>query len=230
MLAGTEREVLELLLEHPRSPSTVATELDVSVQTASRNLKKLVDKGYAERTSDETDPGYKQYRACEFAHVLAGYDGGLFDQTLPLSADKRAVLSVWKIPQSEFHPPLLSLLFASDADRANLGITAIVVYGSVARGTAQQDSDIDVLFLYDPNKASWDTVDEIDVNDFLDTVYTTSGGIVASERETVISEMWYSTSEFRDAIDAGSQFLRNVLDEGIILYDPQNVVRDARPK
>lgn len=230
MLAGTEREVLELLLDRPRSPTTVAKELDVSVQTASRNLKKLVENGYAEQTSDDTDPGYKQYRASEFAHVLAGYDGELFEQTLSLSADKKVALSVWKIPQPEFHPPLMSLLFAPDVDRAKLGITSIVVYGSVARGTAEPDSDIDVLFLYDPSDASRSNVDEINVNDFLDTVYTTGGGIVASEREKVISEMWYSTTEFQEAVNAGSQFLRNVLDEGIILYDSQNVVRDARSR
>ena len=35
MLEGTEREVLELLLERPRSPTEVADELEVSVQTAS---------------------------------------------------------------------------------------------------------------------------------------------------------------------------------------------------
>lgn len=216
MLAGTERDVLELLLEAPRSPTEVAEELDVSVQTASRNLKSLVEGGFAERTQAGEGRGYKRFRAREFARVFAGFDGELFDRTLPLDDTGRAMLSVLKVPQQEFHPVLLSYLFAPDSERANFDIRAIVVYGSVARGDAQPDSDVDVLVVWSGDGP------EPPVESF-----STGKNIVSDERR-VVSQTWFTVEEFRDAVDAGSQFLDNVLDEGIVLYDPEEVVRDAR--
>ncbi|PSQ50619.1 hypothetical protein BRD12_04435 [Halobacteriales archaeon SW_12_67_38] len=107
----TEREVLELLLERPRSPTEVADELEVSVQTASRTLKQLVEREFAERTREGGNRGYKQYRAQDFAQVFAGYDGRLFERTLDLTDTQRLVTSILKVPQSEFQQVLLSRLF-----------------------------------------------------------------------------------------------------------------------
>jgi DNA-binding transcriptional ArsR family regulator len=228
MLEGTEREVLELLLERPRSPTEVADELEVSVQTASRNLKRLVEQEFAERTRDGGGRGYKRYRAREFAQVFAGYDGGLFEKTLSLSAEKRAVLSVWQVPQPEFHSVLLSYLLNTDIDRMDLEPVGFVVYGSVARGDAQLDSDIDLLIIHDPSRADLREAGDMDMNEFLTTSYSMSAGPVDSETVRVISEEWFTVSEFHDALDAGSQFLRNVLNEGIVLYDPEGVIWDAK--
>lgn len=222
MTSGTEREVLELLLARPRSPTEVAEELDVSVQTASRNLKKLVDRGFAERRRNGGGEGrgYTRYRVREFARLLAGYDGELVEETLELSPDKRAVLSTWKVPQAEFHPVLLSYLFAVDSARVEFDVVGIVVYGSVARGDAQVDSDVDILLVYEN--------DELRAEERLDTTFTTDGRLVSPRERRVISETWFTRQEFEGAADTGSRFLRNVLDEGIVLYDPEEVIRDAR--
>lgn len=221
MPTGTEREVLELLLERPRSPTQVAEELDVSVQTASRNLKKLVDEGLAERQRGDSGGGrgYKRYRAREFARLLAGYDGELFEATLDLSAGKRAVLSVWKVPQEEFHPVLLSYLFAGDGARTELDVVGIVVYGSVARGDARPDSDVDILLVYDDGSRA---------EEYVDTTFGTDGSLVDPNAKRVISETWFTRREFEGAAGADSQFLRNALGDGIVLYDPEGVIRDAR--
>lgn len=224
MPSGTEREVLELLLERSRSPTEVAEELEVSVQTASRNLKKLVEEGFAEqrRAGSGEGRGYKRYRALEFARVLAGYNGELVEDTLELSPDKRAVLSTWKVPQEEFHPVLLSYLFAADPARVELDIVGIVVYGSVARGDAQGDSDVDVLCVYEN--------DDRRAEEYVDTAFSTGDGLVGPRESRVISETWFTREEFEGAADAGSRFLGNVLDEGIVLYDPVGVIRGARKR
>jgi DNA-binding transcriptional ArsR family regulator len=218
MLEGTEREVLELLLERPHSPTEVADELGVSVQTASRNMKQLVEREFAERTRDGEGRGYKRYRAREFAQMFAGYDGELFEKTLPISNEKRAVLSIWQVPQPKFHPILLSYLFVPDDEFAAM-TRAVVVYGSVARGEAMDDSDIDILIVRDSSLE-----DEIHT----ETVNWEVSRIQSSSR--VLSETFYPIDEFYDALDAGSQFLRNVLNEGITLYDPEGVIRDAKRK
>lgn len=217
-------EVLELLLAGPRSPTKVAEELGVSVQTASRNLKSLVDRGFAERTRDRNDGGegrgYKRFRACEFARVFAGFDGGLFDETLELTPAKRAVLSVWQVPQPEFHPVLLSYLFSEPLpEREGFEVTAIAVYGSVARGTATPGSDVDLLLL---------TGDGVDTDEIPGKARPWTGGQVAEDAERLVVETWLTVGEFRDGLDAGSRFLGSVLDEGIVLYDPEGVVRNAR--
>ena len=228
MLNETERRVLELLLQRPHSPTEVAERLDVTVQTASRNLTALEDAGYAERTTANGWRGYKRYQACEFAHVFAGFGGKLFEQTFPLTTDKRAVFGIWQVPQAEFHPTLLTLLFTPDIDRAALGIVAILVFGSVARGNAEPDSDIDVLFVYEPDRATRAGVQEVDITELLDTAYSAGGGLVQPERRHVVSETWYTVSELENAIAAGSRFLRTVLGEGIVLFDAEGVIRRAR--
>lgn len=222
MLEGTEREVLELLVERPRSPSEVAEELGVSVQTASRNLKQLVEREFAERTRNGEGRGYKRYRAREFVWMFAGYDGKLIDRSLKLTSEKRAVLSVLKVPQEEFHPALLSYLFADVERQAPSDlyeVTALVVYGSVARGDAKPDSDIDILVVYD-----W--VDDVD--SALNRPFMYGDNWLGFGGERVVDEKPFSIPQFRDALDAGSQFLRNVLEEGITLYDPEGVIRDAK--
>lgn len=223
MLEGTEREVLELLLERPRSPTEVAEELGVSVQTASRNLKQLVEREFAERTREGEGRGYKRYRTREFAQVFAGYDGELFEQTVELTETHRAMLSILKVPQSVFHPVLLSYLFSA-MNRQGFGVTAVVVYGSVARGQAEAGSDIDILTIY----ASEDASSVVEPGKVVDTTTVWDGGFIAPDANRVVSETWYSVGELCDALDAGSQFLGNVLDEGIVLYDPEGVIRDAR--
>lgn len=100
-----------------------------------------------------------------------------------------------------------------------LDVLGIVVYGSVAREDAQPDSDVDVLLVYGN--------DEVTAEEYVDTSFSTGRGLVGPPDERVITETWFTRQEFEGAVDAGSQFLGNVLDEGIVLYDPEGVIRDA---
>ena len=221
MIDGTEHEVLDLLFDRPRSPTEVAEELGVSVQTASRTLRSLADDGYAVETRDGSGRGYKRYEPQEFARVFAGTDGRVTDRTFELTPEKRAVLSVWRVPQPEYHPVLLSYLFADvelQAPSDLYEIVGIVLYGSVARGDAQPDSDIDVLVVYERIE---------DTDSALDRPVLYGDNWLGFGDERVVDEKPFSTSEFREALDAGSQFLRTVLDEGIVIYDPEEVIRDA---
>lgn len=223
MLEGTERDVVELLLRGRRTPTEVAEELSVSVQTASRTLKQLEGRGFArEVPRDRRDGGgrgYKPYEAREFARVVAGYDGSLVDRTLDATPDKRAVLSVWQVPQPEFHPVLLSYLFAPPDEPRYDAVVGLAVYGSVARGEAKPDSDVDVLVVCE---------ESVDVDDIYSTTFVRNHGVREFRGDGVISETWYTVEGFVDAAAAGSSFLADVLADAIVLYDPDDVIRDVR--
>lgn len=223
MLDGTERDVLELLLGGQRTPTEVAQALSVSVQTASRTLKQLDGRGLAREVPRERRDGggrgYKPYEARAFARVFAGYDGALVDRTLTVTEDKRAVLSVWQIPQAEFHPVVLSYLFAPPDEPRYDAVEALAVYGSVARGEAKPDSDVDVLVVCE---------ESVDTDEIYSTTFRRGGGVGAFRDERVVSETWYTVGEFEDAVAAGSQFLDDALAEAVVLYDPDDVIRDVR--
>jgi predicted nucleotidyltransferase len=77
----------------------------------------------------------------------------------------------------------------------------VVLYGSRARGTSRDDSDIDVLQLVEKNPRSY-AIDSMNV-----TVYT------AAHLSTMATR--------------GSLFVRHLIDEGIVLSDPYNFVSTA---
>lgn len=86
-------------------------------------------------------------------------------------------------------------------------IDAIVVYGSVARGKAREDSDIDVLIV-ERDKDVRSRVLEIgyDVdyeNDF----------------ETFITSIYLTRDELEHRVMVGSPFIYEVLRDGVALYD-----------
>ena len=77
----------------------------------------------------------------------------------------------------------------------------LVLYGSRARGTSRSDSDIDVLQIVEENPRSY-AVDSMNV-----TSYT------AAHLTTMASR--------------GSLFVRHLIDEGIVLCDPDGLVAAA---
>ncbi|MFB0562180.1 MAG: nucleotidyltransferase domain-containing protein [Candidatus Lokiarchaeia archaeon] len=86
-------------------------------------------------------------------------------------------------------------------------IESIIVYGSVARGEARKDSDIDVLIVGGDkdlrsriSKISYDVDYE---NDF----------------ETFITSIYLTKDELKHRVRVGSPFIYEVLRDGVILYD-----------
>jgi len=86
-------------------------------------------------------------------------------------------------------------------------IQSIIIYGSVARGEATKDSDIDVLVVSKDKKVREKVSDvsyEVDLeNDF----------------ETFITPIHLTTDELEHRIKVGSPFISAILKEGVILYD-----------
>jgi len=77
----------------------------------------------------------------------------------------------------------------------------LVLYGSRARGTSRDDSDIDVLQIVEDNPRSY---------------------AVGSMNVTV-----YTAAHLTSMAERGSLFVRHLIDEGIVLSDPYNLVSAA---
>ncbi len=85
-------------------------------------------------------------------------------------------------------------------------IEAIVVYGSVARGEATENSDIDLLIVSDEKEEIEDKVLEITYD-------------IDLKNNTVTTRLYLTPEEMEREVRHGSPFIRDVLAQGVALYD-----------
>jgi len=86
-------------------------------------------------------------------------------------------------------------------------IESIVLYGSVAKNIAHQDSDIDILIVTrDEDKRLYDRISKIRTKIDLDN-------------NTVTTLVHVSSEEVERYLKLGSPFIKSVAQEGVILYD-----------
>jgi len=86
-------------------------------------------------------------------------------------------------------------------------VCVIVVYGSVARGEAKEDSDIDVLIVGGDGEIRR-RVSEIGYDIDYENGF-----------EIFITPVYYTREEFEHRIRVGSPFIYEVLKDGVALYD-----------
>lgn len=215
-VSAAREEVLEKLAERDWTATELAEELEKSTAAVYNHLDALAERGVvskrqvAAKTRPKTeysiDDGFFQYIA-----VLPGqYASG----TLPLDANKRALLSIWTIPQSEFHPYLETLWFElRDED----GLVAVAVYGSVARGDADEESDIDVLLI---------AGDEHDER--LKDAYGTQRFKYQDGTKLGMAQV-YTPESYRTSLARGSDFLHSIQDELHVVFDLDGVLSHPTP-
>jgi hypothetical protein len=86
-------------------------------------------------------------------------------------------------------------------------INLIVVYGSVARGEAGKDSDVDVLIV-GMDKEVRSKVSEISYEIDYENSF-----------ETLITPVYYTKEEIEHRIKVGSPYIYEVFKDGVVLYD-----------
>ena len=84
-------------------------------------------------------------------------------------------------------------------------INSIILYGSVARNEAQEESDIDILLI-------------IENEDICDSILEMSCEIDL-ENGTATSHVYMTPGRLNRYINLGSPFIESVITEGITLYD-----------
>lgn len=219
-VSAAKKQILEKLTEQPWTPTDLAEDLDKSRNTVYNHLDDLHEQGVLTKTkvAAKTRPKTEYSIGSGFVRYLAVLPGEFTERSHQLTPEKQTVLRIWSIPQERFQPYIENywwrLKTSADLDyRAD--VTAVAVYGSVARGEADDDSDIDFLVL---------TEDEDTEAILTDRVGSTR--IEAKGDSKICMTETYTVTEYRDSRARGSGFLDRLQDELHVIYDPENVLRN----
>ena len=96
-------------------------------------------------------------------------------------------------------------------------VDSLVLFGSVARGEAKRDSDVDILIISSEPTDIRESLSEIRSEFAYERDYT-----------SLISMVHFGREEFFHLISMGSPFIKTILEEGDILYDNGTFARVRR--
>lgn len=126
------QDILSVIVDQPYSEFTIselATLIDGNQGTVSKAIKLLSSVGIVETRAE----GRKQY--------------------VRINRDRlNKSDSILSIPQSEFHEPVRA--FLDQLEKEISRVVGVILFGSVARGTADRASDIDLLIIVERDKTS----------------------------------------------------------------------------
>lgn len=209
-ITEARKRVLEKLAEGDWTPTELAEELGLKPQTAYNHLQQLEEKGVLEKSRVEAKTRPKtRYSVGEgFVQYLAVLPGEFAIRTLRLNSNKKALFKIWSIPQPEFHSYLEEVWHELKKED---GILAAGVYGSVARGEADQDSDIDLLIITE--------------NDKREVEEKYGSRVIEGEGDSkLIMSQVYTLKEYRNSLAHQSDFLTRVKDELVPVFDPEGIL------
>jgi predicted nucleotidyltransferase/DNA-binding HxlR family transcriptional regulator len=207
IFSETKWRIIKELSEGDKSPTELARILKMSVPAVYNQLVEL------ERLKLISKVGGKEGKTRPYQQYSLG-DGFLFFiKAMPNETEKRFIdidknmklhFRIWSIPQQEFHYAVESFLW--DLKPKLSKIDAIAVFGSVARGDAKKDSDIDLLILSKKN---------IKINAKM------------IEGKMFMPQV-FETDDFKNAVRKKSKFANEILKDIIILYDLRGILKDVK--
>jgi predicted nucleotidyltransferase len=150
----------------------------------------------------------------QYVSVLPGQ---YTERRLRLTPSKEAMIRIWNLPQESFHTHVEQFwwrLTNSGKIDYHDEVAAVAVYGSVARGDADEESDIDFLVV----TADADTARVITEAFGSVRIDVADAGAKIGMVET------YPLGDYRESIARDSDFLSGIRDELHAIYDPDGVL------
>lgn len=211
-VSTAKRQILKHVAEQDWSPTDLAEELEKSPETLYNHLNELADQGVLTKTSvaAKTRPKTEYSIGNGFVEYIAVLPGQVIQRTLELNPNKEALFRLWAIPQQEFHPYLEELWRRLNQEE---GLRAAAVYGSVARGEAGKESDIDLLLIVENEAAEQAFMEE----------YGSLRLTVDNRSQLCMAEV-YTVDEYRNSVAHGSEFLASVREEVHVIHDPDRLL------
>lgn len=219
-VSTAKKKILQKLTERDWTPTDLAQELDKSRNTIYNHLDELYEQGILtkKQVAAKTRPKTEYSIEDGFIQYIAVLPGQYSEKSFPLTPEKQAVLRIWDIPQDEFQPFIedywWSIKQSADVSYQE-DIKAIAIYGSVARGEADEESDIDFLIV------TKDKETEEIVSEQYGSIRITAG----NSTKIGMAEV-FSMKDYRNSLAHGSSFLEKIQGEVHVLYDPDKVLQN----
>lgn len=215
MFEGRQWEIISILSKGDRTPTEIAKLMKISHPGLHRHLAELERKGMikkADETKGKTRP-YKTYSiGSGFVYFAKAIKGSTEQGFIEADDYVKAQFNIWAIPQKEYHYYIESVWwqlqeFIDDID-------AIAVFGSVAKGNARENSDIDVILLV-----------KKDVNKFEKMFGTIAVG--KKGKKIIIMAQVFETNDFKNSLKKGSKFAEEVIKNHKTIYDPNEIFSEV---
>ncbi len=199
-------KIIEVLAKKEMSATELAKQFRTSPSNISQQLSELESLGMIKKT------GIKKGARRPFVKYSLDKGFVFFAEALPKEARKifleadeniKTHLRIWSIPQKEFHYFVES--FWWELQNYLDDMISFAIFGSVAKGNAREDSDIDVLLIAEKN------IKELE-NKF-------SAKIVGkNEKGKMIMAQIFSPADFEKALEE-SVFAKQIIGSMIIICD-----------
>lgn len=102
-------------------------------------------------------------------------------------------------------------------------IQGIILFGSLARGkaiySAKKMSDIDIIVIFKDNQLPKNHNERINLQIKLMDL-----------KELGFDSLWMTESEFKNLVQIKADMILDVLNEGIVLYDPYSLINEQKGK
>ncbi len=211
-VSEAKKRILEKLVERNWTPTELAEELELTTQTTYNHLNQLEQKEILQKKKikAKTRPKTQYSIGKGFVQYIAATPGNLEIKTMKLNKNKKALFRIWSTPQPEFHPYLEELWHQLKKENE---IQAIGIYGSVARGEADQDSDIDTIIITKTKQKEKEIKEK----------YGTKP-IKTQKGTKLIMTQVYTIKSYKKSLNHQSDFLTNIKEEIIPIYDPEGIL------
>jgi len=200
--SNTPKKIINALLMGDKTLTELSHEVEISKQALLKHLSELEEQGFIQSKSSPEDNVQKAYSLTSNTVMLSiskdGYaiscsNPGFLDEEYPLLA---------QVSQPEFREELRKYL---ERIKKNQPSPAVVVYGSVAKGEANRESDIDLSLV----KSTWKKDEQEKLRDIMSDL---------TVEDSLPHSLSLSFQTYENLKSPSSDIQREILEDGILVY------------
>jgi DNA-binding Lrp family transcriptional regulator len=204
LLNKYEKQIIDQLIESDRTLPEISAIIGISKPATSKHLKKLEEQNIIKGTYERNSVGRTIKYSLQPFHIVFSIDP-INKSIIGFKADEPIDIRhtyLGYIQQKEFREEVKNYL--KEIENVDFENYMIILYGSVAQGSAHRKSDIDLLFL----KESWSKKDKDQILEKM--------AIISNKCNYPAKPLFKNTKEFQN-MDKSLQ--NQIKENGIILHE-----------